>query len=1561
MTKLLLAVCLLATNLCAQAQFKPGTSIYTQKIVDNNAAYFTPAPKTPDISIDLQSAIDKLKRERNFGILFIPEGTWYISKTIYIPGSIRLIGYGAHRPLIVLKKNSSGFQEEPAKDKGHASYMFWFTSSIPDSTGIHDAGAGTFYSALSNIDCRIEDGNPAAVALRTHFAQHSFVSHCNIDIGKGKAGLFDVGNLLEDVKFFGGQYGIYTTKASPGWQIMTLDTYFEGQKITAIKTQQAGFTIVRMQVRNSPAAIQVDSNYWEKLFLEDCRFDNISGPAITISNEGNANMQMNIRRLTCRNTPVLIHYPKSDSTTKAPVSIYEVKNLTYGLQQDDLDKEPHIQTTINTTPLKTLPPPASTDVPQLPDVKDWTNVQSEGAKGDGLTDDTKAIQSAIDKYPVLYVPQGSYRITATLKLKPNTVLIGLHPLATNFALAESTPLFSGFGAPVPIIESPEGGTNIITGIGLYTGENNYRAVACKWQANERSMIDDVKFIGGHGTMRPGPLVPWKWENAQATRPYDGSNQTWDTQYWSLWVTNNGGGIFKNIWSASTFATSGFYANNTATRGRIYALSVEHHVRNEVRFNNVKNWNVYALQLEEESRESSECQPLEIQACKDMSFANLYMFRVIRVKVPYPYSIRTWDCKNLELLNVHNYSQIKYTTDNPLYDINTDIEVRPTELARLFITGTTPTNIRAGINTQTNTNTPQTNTKSPQASPLIQTLAKGFEFALGSCADSKGNVYFAEQRMKRIYKWSAATQSLQLLADFPWEPLSLACDSKDHLLVVFRYNPQPGRLIDGKQETFQNPPDAGGTSFSGWGNSGFGTLVYSIDPNNPEATINLLTKKLMPTTPIYKALYPSNRWRDYHDFNQVSVNRIDSCWIAPDEKTIIPICYDLARSCALVEAFPGKPVYAVDEYDKRTVKIQVDQQGRLSNLTYFAEKGEFDAVPDPNGNVWVADGDLYQYSFNGQLQKTIRTPERPSTLALTPAGLFFTGRKALYRIPKNSLTILVNQVAYSSETNKSAIIETIAPLPDTTTYNITDTITGDIVYTGRIQSSQQVQGWSNTYYSRIDFSKLTQPGYYSIKIGATSSPTFRIGEKALAKIAIPAITNFFFHQRAASPQEQEADKAIKLYGSEKTVDLHGGWCDASGDVSKYFSHLAYTNFMSPQQIPMVDWSMINTVESIPRLLEGTNTIQPLTKEALYGADYIMRSLSPEGYFYMAVFTYFDKDPKARRVVGLLANSKTTADYQCAWREGGGMAIAALARISKWQLNGDFSSAQYLAAAEKAFAHLQINSTKYADDHKDNIIDDYCALMAATELWIATGKDTYKTEARKRAEHLHARLSPAGYFIADDKDRPFWHAADAGLPIMALARYLKIESDEAQRTQALQTIKKAIDYNLAVTSEVINPFGYPRQTFKIQGRIQNGFFIPHENESGWWWQGEDARLGSLAAALLVGGRLVYPGDGPLKVRADIGQYASNLTSWVLGVNPYNMCMMYGYGKNNVPYMASMYGHGSGIGGISNGITGSEADGSGIEFKVEDNGNEWRWSEQWIPHSGWFLQAVTALAAE
>ena len=83
-----------------------------------------------------------------------------------------------------------------------------------------------FYSAVSNIDFQIEEGNPAAVVMRAHFAQHGFVSHCVFDVGQGKAGIFDVGNEMENLVFLGGEYGIYTTKCSPGWPFVLVESAF---------------------------------------------------------------------------------------------------------------------------------------------------------------------------------------------------------------------------------------------------------------------------------------------------------------------------------------------------------------------------------------------------------------------------------------------------------------------------------------------------------------------------------------------------------------------------------------------------------------------------------------------------------------------------------------------------------------------------------------------------------------------------------------------------------------------------------------------------------------------------------------------------------------------------------------------------------------------------------------------------------------------------------------------------------------------------------------------------------------------------------------------------------------------------------------------------------------------------------------------------------------------------------------------------------------------------------------------------------------------------------------
>lgn len=991
----LLVLCLFIARLNA---VQPG-SVYTQRPNDPEAFYFTPenfgfkADGKSDVSEALQTAINQVKREKNFGILFIPEGKYRISKTIYIPGAIRLIGYGKTRPEIILTKNSPGYQTEVAADKGKANYMFWFTGGLVEAgQSPRDAGAGTFYSAMSNINLRIEDGNPFAVGLRTHFAQHSFISNVNVYTGNGKAGLFDIGNELENVAFYGGDYGIYTTKSSPGWPVMMADAYFEGQKIAALRCQESGLTIVNLQVKNVPVVFDIDPNYADRLMVENSRFENVSGPIIIISNENNSNNQITFRNIDCSNVPVLVKYRRSGIVTPISHKIYRIKSFDHGLQMDNMTSPPVYRTLSDIIPIAKMEPAMIKDIPSLPGMDTWVNIREMGAKGDDETDDTKAFQDAIDKYDNIYVPQGWYKITETLKMKPNTRLIGLHPMGTQLKLPESTPAFSGFGDPKALLESSVGGNNILNGIGLNTNTYNYRAVGLKWMGSSGSYVNDVKFVGGHGGMNK-PVA--SAQNAGAPRGSaqaniggganrGGANAAWDNQFWSFWVTNNGGGTFKDIWTASTFSTSGLYVNNTSTPGRIYAMSLEHHVRNEARFKNVSNWKVYVFQTEEESVESMECQPIELDNCKNMTFADLYMFRVIRINEPYHNSIRLWNCENIVFLNTHNYSQIKYTTDVPFYDINKNIEVRPWELQKIVITGNEPRRI------------PLSNTIGK-----VEELGSGFEFIEGITRDSKGNIYFSEQRFRRIYKWSVETNSLSLVADFPFEPMSLAFDTNDNLLVITRYKSQPNYFVNGKQEAPITYPDTKGTSFAGYGNSSFETRVYSVDPNNPEETMKVLPKVPMGSVAnVYKAIYPSNRWRDFHDFNTVVMFKPEYCFLAPDGKTIIPDQYDLARASSVLEAYPGRPFYASDEYDKRMVQMDVASDGTLSNLKYFVEWGEFGSAVDKDGNLYVADGQIYIFDKDGKEKGIIEVPVRPSSIQFGGRDgntLFITARSRFYSV------------------------------------------------------------------------------------------------------------------------------------------------------------------------------------------------------------------------------------------------------------------------------------------------------------------------------------------------------------------------------------------------------------------------------------------------------------------------------------------------------------------------------------------------------------------------------------
>lgn len=512
--------------------------------------------------------------------------------------------------------------------------------------------------------------------------------------------------------------------------------------------------------------------------------------------------------------------------------------------------------------------------------------------------------------------------------------------------------------------------------------------------------------------------------------------------------------------------------------------------------------------------------------------------------------------------------------------------------------------------------------------------------------------------------------------------------------------------------------------------------------------------------------------------------------------------------------------------------------------------------------------------------------------------------------------------------------------------------------------ERVAGWPGEY-RRVDLSSIRAPGRYRLVVDGIASAAFTVATDRITGLVVADITAMFRAQRSSGEIERK-DAAARFYGDDsgRAVDARGGWLDASGDYSKFLSHLTYTRMMSPQQIPLCAWALLTAGRELHRAHPELRTSQypRLRDEGLFGADFLVRFQDPAGFFYTGIFDALTKRLEERVITAPLQDSVRTQRWQAAYRHGGGVAIAALALASTQDAAGEFGSEAYLDAAERGFDHLEGHNLGYLFDGEESIIDDYCALLAAAELVSAARErerdaERFEEAGRRRAAALAARLRPGetgSWLIGDSEGRPFFHAAEPGLPVVALLRWAECTATPSSAADARATALAVLDGVVARTDAVANPFGYPRQRVQsVGGDPRDAFFFPHENETGYWWQGENAGLASLASAAALAARLPSC-DADLRSR--LQTLHADALAWIGGLNPFDSCMLQGRGRNGVEYSAVYQNT---PGGIVNGITSDWGDEDGIAFLPGDapDGEEWRWAEQWIPHSAWFLLAACA----
>ena len=983
-------------------------SVFTTRLDDPAAVYLTAkdfgvhVDGQADDSAAIQAAIDKANSAPGQGLVFIPSGRYRLAHTVYLWSGVRLFGYGASRPVFVLADNTPGFQSGVADMvmfaglrpgsgvRDDARVAMPPPGGVPATDKIPDANPDTFYSAMSNIDFEIGRGDPAAIAIRFHVAQHSYLSHMDFHVGSGLAALTQVGNEAEDLRIYGGRYGILTEKTSPAWQFTLIDSLFDGQREAAIREHEAGMTLIRDSFRRTPTAIAIDPDYSDELWVKDSRFEHISSAAVVISNEQSPLTEIGFDNAICADVPNFARY-QSGRTVAGAGAIYRVRNFSHGLIIPGEGQMGQIGAQFDAAPLAAAPPAMAPAIRLLPPTETWVNVRTLGVAGDGKTDDTAAIQHAIDTHRVLYFPTGNYIVRDTLKLAADSVLIGLHPGMTQLDLPDASPGFDGPGGPHAVLQAPQGGTDIFSGLGIYTGGVNSRAFGVLWMAGETSLMDDIQFLGGGGTRLPAAMKAALYPGDTARGP--SWYGRWGAQYPSLWVTKGGGGVFADIWTPDTYAQAGFYVSDTTTPGHVYEFSNEHHLFNEIRLERVENWDINAPQTEEEAPTSPESVSMEIDDSHNITVANYHAYRVTRTHAPFPAAVRIYNSSDIHFRNIHVNAESGFATcdangcgtflrasrfayDNAIQDVTHGLETREREFAVLDIPAEPAPPPAVSVAAVL------------EPGAAVERLAGGFFSAAGAAADAAGRLYFVDHHQQRIYAWSP-DQGLKVVSAAPIDPVSLTFDKSGDLVVLSSTGPEGsvfalrlapnGMALADSLTVLQpqdGPPPAGAAvalPVNYWVNGEFrdqldaGTYQFRTIPQMFAADVGA-AKTRSYVFPDGSGFLPAGRvFRQGPDDAYPGMDPSGWRWS------------DNLDSYGLSLAHSGQRIYVASDAEDRTYSARVGADGALSELQPFAERGGESIAVDGQGDVYVANGEIFVYAPSGGLIGRIDTPERPTDL------------------------------------------------------------------------------------------------------------------------------------------------------------------------------------------------------------------------------------------------------------------------------------------------------------------------------------------------------------------------------------------------------------------------------------------------------------------------------------------------------------------------------------------------------------------------------------------------------
>lgn len=472
-------------------------------------------------------------RDHQLACLF-PEGTYLVDDTLDCRQTEDtyahvIVGHSTGRmPVVKLADNSPGF----GKDEEMKS-VFHFYRHRPGLDKKNDAPSH-YNQVIREIGIDLGRGNPMAVGINHEAAQGSTIQNVTIAARDGFAGirgLMGSGAAVAGVTIHGGGYGIYDDQSRPA-PVVTGFRFFGQKKAAIFVGNTMAPTMVGFQCQLRSGVLIETSGWGNKAVSLIDGVVELAGPLV-----------------------------KSDKDLSLYANNVYVKGLTPGIQipgrsfshaKDDwvhVDEIAMSDTEVNklingqrsTGPFygsisKSNPPQASviskhwpsSSVPKL-HAENVVNVRAFGAVGDGKTDDSAAIQKAIDSSRDVFVPKGVYLLSRTIQLKKDTRLFGV---ARHLCIFTDDPNWDEDSlTPMMRTVDDADATTRLAFLGfMVRGGKSGTITALTWMAGRNSVVQDVDFD------RDKPFLSKQGNVVPATGPHA-----------LVSITGNGGGRWYHHW------------------------------------------------------------------------------------------------------------------------------------------------------------------------------------------------------------------------------------------------------------------------------------------------------------------------------------------------------------------------------------------------------------------------------------------------------------------------------------------------------------------------------------------------------------------------------------------------------------------------------------------------------------------------------------------------------------------------------------------------------------------------------------------------------------------------------------------------------------------------------------------------------------------------------------------------------------------------------------------------------------------------------------------------------